>query len=117
MATAPPPLEETLVRGYVRLAAEAQHRRIDIELRILDIVLAALFGLLLLIPALLIALIQVVTSGRPILYRGEHEVERAELEIDEPVRRIRRQTCIAADERVLERWRRGGHASMVNRRG
>jgi len=71
VATAPPPLEETLVRGYVRLAAEAQHRRIDIELRILDIVLAALFGLLLLIPALLIALIQLVTSGRPILYRGE----------------------------------------------
>ena len=71
MATAPPPLEETLVRGYVRLAADAQHRRIDLELRILDIVLATLFGLLLLIPALLIALAQLVTTGRPILYRGE----------------------------------------------
>ena len=71
MSTAPPPLEETLVRGYVRLAADAQHRRIDLELRILDIVLATLFGLLLLIPALLIALAQLVTTGRPILYRGE----------------------------------------------
>jgi lipopolysaccharide/colanic/teichoic acid biosynthesis glycosyltransferase len=68
---APKPLEETLVSGYVRLASEAEHRRIDIELRILDIVLATLFGLLALPIALVIALVQLVTSGRPILYRGE----------------------------------------------
>ena len=71
MASAPPPLEETLIRGYVRLASEAEHRRIDLELRILDVILASLFGLLLLPLALLIALLQLVTSGRPILYRGE----------------------------------------------
>jgi lipopolysaccharide/colanic/teichoic acid biosynthesis glycosyltransferase len=71
VATAPPPLEETLVRGYVRLASEAKHRRIDLELRVLDIVLAAIFGVLLVIPALLIAGIQLVSSGRPVLYRGE----------------------------------------------
>jgi len=70
VATAPPPLEETLIRGYVRLASEAEHRRIDIELRVLDIVLASLFGIVLLPLALVIALIQVVTSGRPVLYRG-----------------------------------------------
>ena len=71
MATAPPPLEETLVSGYVRLASGAEHRRIDLELRILDIVLATLFGLVALPIALVIALVQLVTSGRPVLYRGE----------------------------------------------
>jgi lipopolysaccharide/colanic/teichoic acid biosynthesis glycosyltransferase len=71
VATAPPPLEETLVRGYVRLAAGAEHRRIDLELRILDVVLAVMFGVVALPIALVIALAQIVTSGRPILYRGE----------------------------------------------
>jgi lipopolysaccharide/colanic/teichoic acid biosynthesis glycosyltransferase len=69
--TATPPLEETLVRGYVRLATEAEHRRIDLELRALDIALATLFGLLALPFAIVIAIVQVVASGRPILYRGE----------------------------------------------
>jgi lipopolysaccharide/colanic/teichoic acid biosynthesis glycosyltransferase len=68
---APPPLEETLVSGYVRLAAEAEHRRIDLELRALDIALGVGFGVLALPLALLIALAQLATSGRPVLYRGE----------------------------------------------
>ena len=71
MEAAPPPLEETLVRGYVRLATEAEHRRIDLELRALDIMLATVFGLAAFPVALVIALIQLVASGRPILYRGE----------------------------------------------
>jgi lipopolysaccharide/colanic/teichoic acid biosynthesis glycosyltransferase len=71
VATAPPPLEETLVSGYVRLASAAEHRRIDLELRILDIAFATLFGILVLPLALAIALLQLLTSGRPILYRGE----------------------------------------------
>ena len=71
MATAPPQLEETLVRGYVRLAAEAEHRRIDLELRALDILLAVMFGILALPLALVIAVLQLATSGRPVLYRGE----------------------------------------------
>ncbi len=71
MATAPPQLEETLVSGYVRLAAEAEHRRIDLELRAIDVVLATLFGILALPLALVIAVLQLATSGRPILYRGE----------------------------------------------
>ena len=57
-------LENTLVRGYTRLASDAPHRRIDAELRALDVLLASLFGLL----ALPFAL---VTSGRPVFYRGE----------------------------------------------
>ena len=71
MEAAPPPLEETLVRGYVRLATDAANRRIDLELRALDIVLATLFGLAALPVALVIAVIQLIASGRPILYRGE----------------------------------------------
>ncbi|HVU75934.1 MAG TPA: sugar transferase [Gaiellaceae bacterium] len=71
MATAPQPLEETLVRGYVRLASEAEHRRIDFELRVLDIAFALLFGVVALPIALAIALVQLATSGRPVLYRGE----------------------------------------------
>jgi lipopolysaccharide/colanic/teichoic acid biosynthesis glycosyltransferase len=71
VATAPQPLEETLVRGYVRLASEAEHRRIDFELRVLDIGLALLFGIVALPIGLVIALVQLATSGRPVLYRGE----------------------------------------------
>jgi lipopolysaccharide/colanic/teichoic acid biosynthesis glycosyltransferase len=71
VASAPPPLEDTLVTGYTRLAAEAKDRRTDFELRVLDVLLATLFGLVLLPAALVIALVVLSTSGRPILYRGE----------------------------------------------
>ncbi len=66
-----PQHEDTLVGGYRRLAAETPRRRIDIELRTLDLVFAAIFGVLLLPVALAIALLLLVTSGRPVLYRGE----------------------------------------------
>jgi lipopolysaccharide/colanic/teichoic acid biosynthesis glycosyltransferase len=71
VASAPPPLEDTLVTGYTRLASETEHRRIDFELRLLDVTLAALFGLVLLPAALVISLLVLATSGRPVLYRGE----------------------------------------------
>jgi lipopolysaccharide/colanic/teichoic acid biosynthesis glycosyltransferase len=64
-------LEDTLVSGYTRLAAEAPRRRIDSELRLLDVVLATLFGLLLAPVWIAIALLVLVTDGRPVLYRGE----------------------------------------------
>jgi lipopolysaccharide/colanic/teichoic acid biosynthesis glycosyltransferase len=64
-------LEDTLVSGYTRLAAEAPRRRIDIELRALDVVFAAVFGLLLSPFAVVIALLVLFTSGPPVLYRGE----------------------------------------------
>jgi lipopolysaccharide/colanic/teichoic acid biosynthesis glycosyltransferase len=64
-------LEDTLVTGYTRLAAETPRRRIDLELRALDVLFAAFFGLLLLPFALLIGLAVAVAAGRPILYRGE----------------------------------------------
>ena len=64
-------LEDTLVRGYRRLAAETPQRRTDVELRALDILFATVFGLLLLPVGAVIALLVLVTSGRPVLYRGE----------------------------------------------
>ena len=71
MTAAPPQLENTLIRGYTRLATDAQHRRIDAELRTLDILFAGLFGLIALPFALVIALVVLLSSGRPVLYRGE----------------------------------------------
>jgi lipopolysaccharide/colanic/teichoic acid biosynthesis glycosyltransferase len=71
VTTAPPQLENTLIRGYTRLATDAEHRRIDAELRTLDILFAGLFGLIALPFALVIAIVVLVTSGRPVLYRGE----------------------------------------------
>ena len=67
----PAELENTLVGGYRRLAAETPRRRIDVELRLLDLVFGVLFGALLLPVAAMIALVIVATSGRPVLYRGE----------------------------------------------
>jgi lipopolysaccharide/colanic/teichoic acid biosynthesis glycosyltransferase len=71
VTAAPPKLENTLISGYTRLATDAQRRRIDVELRTLDILFAALFGLIALPFAVVIALVVLVTSGRPVLYRGE----------------------------------------------
>jgi lipopolysaccharide/colanic/teichoic acid biosynthesis glycosyltransferase len=65
------PLQDTLIRGYTRLAAETPRRRIDIELRILDILFAAFFGLLLLPVTAVIALAMLASDGRPVLYRGD----------------------------------------------
>jgi lipopolysaccharide/colanic/teichoic acid biosynthesis glycosyltransferase len=67
----PPRLEDTLVTGYSRLAADTPNRRIDLELRALDVLLAAFFLILLSPVALVIALLVLATSGRPVLYRGQ----------------------------------------------
>ena len=71
MQAAPTPLEDTLISGYRRLASQAEHRRIDFELRILDVVFATLFGVVLLPLGLVLAAVLLVSSGRPVLYRGE----------------------------------------------
>jgi lipopolysaccharide/colanic/teichoic acid biosynthesis glycosyltransferase len=65
------PLEDTLIRGYRQLAADTPRRRIDVELRALDLVFACVFGVLLAPVAALIAVLVLITSGRPVLYRGE----------------------------------------------
>jgi lipopolysaccharide/colanic/teichoic acid biosynthesis glycosyltransferase len=70
VASAPPALEDTLVTGYSRLARDAQHRRIDIELRACDLVLVTLIAVVAAPIVLLLALLVLATSGRPIFYRG-----------------------------------------------
>jgi lipopolysaccharide/colanic/teichoic acid biosynthesis glycosyltransferase len=71
VSSAPPRLEDTLVRGYTRLASETPNRRIDLELRTLDLLFSSVFLILLSPFAAAIALIMLVTSGRPVLYRGQ----------------------------------------------
>src|SRR5205085_9658487 len=69
--TKAPGIEDTLVRGYRQLALETPARPRDVVLRALDVVLASLFLLLSLPVSLTIAVLVLVTSGRPVLYRGE----------------------------------------------
>jgi lipopolysaccharide/colanic/teichoic acid biosynthesis glycosyltransferase len=71
VSSAPPRLEDTLVTGYTRLASDTPNRRIDLELRTLDILFSGVFLILLAPVALLIAAIMLATSGRPVLYRGQ----------------------------------------------
>jgi lipopolysaccharide/colanic/teichoic acid biosynthesis glycosyltransferase len=64
-------LEDTLVSGYTRLAAETPHRRIDVELRLLDLLVAAVFSLALLPLVAVISLLILASNGPPVLYRGQ----------------------------------------------
>src|SRR5438874_4846177 len=66
-----PRAEDTFIRGYRQLALETPARPRDVLLRSLDVLLSSLFLLLALPVALPIALIVLLTSGRPIFYRGE----------------------------------------------
>jgi lipopolysaccharide/colanic/teichoic acid biosynthesis glycosyltransferase len=67
----PAPLEDTLVTGYTRLARESPRRRIDVELRALDVLFGAAFGVLLTPVIVAIALLILVTDGWPVFYRGQ----------------------------------------------
>jgi lipopolysaccharide/colanic/teichoic acid biosynthesis glycosyltransferase len=67
---APKP-SESFVARFEQLVSGAEKRRVDLELRILDVVFAILFGIPALLIGLVIALLVAVTSGLPILYRGE----------------------------------------------
>jgi lipopolysaccharide/colanic/teichoic acid biosynthesis glycosyltransferase len=64
--------EKSLAERYARLAQETpDRRRVDLELRALDILLSSLFLILLLPVAAMIAVGSLLTSGRPVFYRGE----------------------------------------------
>jgi lipopolysaccharide/colanic/teichoic acid biosynthesis glycosyltransferase len=69
--TKAPPIEDTLVRGYRRLALETPARPRDVLLRTLDLVLASLCLVGALPVALPISVAIVAASGRPLFYRGE----------------------------------------------
>jgi len=62
---------QSFVARFESLAGTSTKRRADLELRIFDIAFALAFGILLLPFALLIALVVAMTSGLPVLYRGE----------------------------------------------
>jgi lipopolysaccharide/colanic/teichoic acid biosynthesis glycosyltransferase len=71
VSATPPQLEDTLITSYKRLAQESAGRDKDLVLRTLDIVFSALLLLFTLPLTLPIALGMILTSGRPVLYRGE----------------------------------------------
>jgi lipopolysaccharide/colanic/teichoic acid biosynthesis glycosyltransferase len=69
--TTAPRIEDTLIRGYRQLALETPARPRDLLLRSLDVALSVLFLVCALPLAIPIALIILVTSGRPVFYYGE----------------------------------------------
>jgi lipopolysaccharide/colanic/teichoic acid biosynthesis glycosyltransferase len=62
---------ESFVARFEALAGTSAKRRVDLELRVLDVVFAIVFGLLTLPVFLVIAVAVAVSSGRPVLYRGD----------------------------------------------
>jgi lipopolysaccharide/colanic/teichoic acid biosynthesis glycosyltransferase len=62
---------ESFVARFEALAGTSTKRRVDLELRILDVLFALVFGLVAVPLGLLIGVVVAVTSGLPVLYRGE----------------------------------------------
>jgi lipopolysaccharide/colanic/teichoic acid biosynthesis glycosyltransferase len=69
--TTAPGIEDTLIRGSRQLALATPARPRDLLLRLLDVVLSAFFLVVTLPVAVLITLLILLTSGTPVLYRGE----------------------------------------------
>jgi lipopolysaccharide/colanic/teichoic acid biosynthesis glycosyltransferase len=64
--------DKSLAERFSRLAQDTpDRRRVDLELRTLDILLSAFFLLISLPLTIPIALANLLTSGRPVFYRGE----------------------------------------------
>jgi lipopolysaccharide/colanic/teichoic acid biosynthesis glycosyltransferase len=71
VAASQPRPSDSFVERFSTMVSGSPKRRVDLELRTLDVLLSGFF-LLVLSPVIgLIALGLVVTSGRPLLYRGE----------------------------------------------
>jgi lipopolysaccharide/colanic/teichoic acid biosynthesis glycosyltransferase len=67
----PPGPSESFIVRFERLTSGTAKRRADLELRVLDVVFALFFGLLAVPVGLIIGAASAVTSGFPVLYRGE----------------------------------------------
>ena len=67
----PPGPTESFVHRFEALAGTSAKRRVDLELRLLDLMLAAFFLLVTLPVTLLIAALMLATDGPPLFYRGE----------------------------------------------
>ena len=71
MAASQPRPSDSFVERFSVLVRGSQKRRVDLELRILDVVFASFF-LLIALPLLgLISAALMLTSGRPLFYRGQ----------------------------------------------
>ena len=71
MAASQPRPSDSFVERFSVLVRGSQKRRVDLELRILDVVFASFF-LLIALPLLgLIGVALLLSSGRPLFYRGE----------------------------------------------
>ena len=70
MQTSPSP-SESFVARFERLTAGSPKRRVDVELRVLDVFFALVFGVLALPFAFVVTLLVVASSGLPLLYRGQ----------------------------------------------
>ena len=62
---------ESFVARFETLAGTSTKRRVDVELRILDILFVLLFGIVAIPVGLVIATVVAGTCGLPVLYRGE----------------------------------------------
>ncbi len=62
---------QSFVARFEALAGSSTKRRVDVELRILDIAFALLFGIVAVPLGLVIAAVVAATCGLPVLYRGE----------------------------------------------
>jgi len=72
VAASSPSSEDSFILRFAALAHDAPRRPlVDLELRVLDVLLAAIFLLLALPLVLLLAVAVVVTSGLPVFYKGE----------------------------------------------
>jgi lipopolysaccharide/colanic/teichoic acid biosynthesis glycosyltransferase len=66
-----PRLEDTFIRGFSQLAQASPRRSQDLALRALDVAFSTLFLLASLPVSLLLGLAILLSSGRPVLYRGD----------------------------------------------
>jgi lipopolysaccharide/colanic/teichoic acid biosynthesis glycosyltransferase len=62
---------QSFVARFEALAGTSTKRRVDVELRILDILFALLFGVAAAVIGLVIAAVVATTCGFPVLYRGK----------------------------------------------
>jgi lipopolysaccharide/colanic/teichoic acid biosynthesis glycosyltransferase len=71
VAASQPRPSDSFVERFSVLVRGSQKRRVDLELRILDVVFASFFLLIALPLLALIGLALLLTSGRPLFYRGQ----------------------------------------------
>jgi lipopolysaccharide/colanic/teichoic acid biosynthesis glycosyltransferase len=71
VAASQPRPSDSFVERFSGLVRGSQKRRVDLELRVLDVAFAALFLLVALPLLALIAFALLLTSGRPLFYRGQ----------------------------------------------